>query len=69
MDITDWTEIKLNVLSFKAIKLKLALGLSLNGGELDRTIQVKDISFLNKNGENADILENVSWPKETGNAS
>ena len=65
-DITDWTEISLSVLSFKGIKLKLALGLSLNGGELDRTIQVKDISFLNINGENANILENVSWPKETG---
>ena len=63
-DITDWTEIKLNVLSFRAIKLKLALGLSLNGGELDRTMQVKDISFLTKSGENANILENVSWPKE-----
>ena len=65
-DITDWTEIEVTVLSFKGIKLKLALGLSLNGGDLGRTIQIKDISFLDKDGQNTNILENVSWPKETG---
>ena len=65
-DIRDWTEIQISVLSFKGMKMKVALGISLNGGQLDRTMQVKDIQFLNINNENSNILENIYWPKDTG---
>ena len=68
-DINDWTEITISVKSFKGIKMKVALGISLNGGELDRTMQVKDIQFLNDKNENSDILQKISWPKDTGSDS
>ena len=66
-NIDDWTEITVSVKSFKGMKMKVALALSLNGGELGRKMQVKDIAFLTENGENANILEKILWPKETGN--
>ena len=65
-NINDWTEITVSVKSFRAIKMQVAFALSLNGGELDRTMQVKDISFLDDNGGNANILQKMAWPKETG---
>ena len=68
-NINDWAEIIVSVPSFKATKMKVALALSIMGGALERKIQVKDISFLKNNGENANILKKIFWPKETGNDS
>ena len=65
-NINYWTEITVPVPSFKATKMKVALALSITGGTLERTMQVKDIAFLNSNGENANILKKIFWPKETG---
>ena len=66
-DINDWTEIEILVPSFKATKMKVALALSITGGELERKMEVKEIAFLNNSGENANILKKIFWPKETGN--
>ena len=63
-NINDWAEITVSVPSFKATKMKVALALSIMGGALERKIQVKDISFLKNNGENANILKKIFWPKE-----
>jgi len=65
-NINDWTEITINVPSFKATKMKVCLALSITGGALDRTMEVKDIQFLNRSGGNANILKKIFWPKETG---
>ena len=65
-NINDWTEIIVPVLSFKATKMKVALALSITGGALERTMEIKDIAFLNSNGGNANILKKIFWPKETG---
>ena len=46
--------------------MKVALALSITGGALERTMQVKDIAFLKSDGENANILKKISWPKDFG---
>ena len=63
-DIKDWSEVTISVPSYKATKMKVALALSITGGALERTMQVKDIAFLKSNGENANILNKISWPKD-----
>ena len=68
-NINDWTEIEIPVASFKATKMKVAMALSILGGELERIMQIKDISFLKKDGGNANILKKIFWPKETGSDS
>ena len=65
-DIKDWSEVTISVPSYKATKMKVALALSITGGALERTMQVKDIAFLKSNGENANILKKISWPKDFG---
>ena len=65
-DIKDWSEITISVPSYKATKMKVALALSITGGALERTMQVKDIAFLKSDGENANILKKISWPKDFG---
>ena len=46
--------------------MKVALALSITCGKLGRKIEIKDIGFINSNGENANILKKIFWPKETG---
>ena len=46
--------------------MKVALALSITGWALERTMEIKDIAFLNSNGGNANILKKIFWPKETG---
>lgn len=65
-NINDWTEVIIPVLSFRATKMKVSLALSITGGALERTMEVKDIQFMNEKGENANILKKIFWPKETG---
>jgi beta-glucanase (GH16 family) len=65
-DINDWADVTIPVPSFKATKMKVALALSVTGGELGRIMRIKDIGFLKNNGENANILKQISWPKDTG---
>jgi len=65
-EILDWTEIEISVKSFRSLKMSMAFAISLNGGQLDRTMQIKDIEFLNDNGGNANVLAKIEWPKETG---
>jgi beta-glucanase (GH16 family) len=65
-EILDWTEIEISVKSFRSLKMSVAFAISLNGGQLDRTMQIKDIAFLNDNGGNANVLAKIEWPKETG---
>ena len=62
-NINDWTEITVSVISFKATKMKVCLALSITGGAQDRTMQVKDIQFLNSSGGNANILKTIFWPR------
>ena len=47
-NINEWTEVVIPVPSFRATKIKVALALSITGGALERTIEIKDIQFLVK---------------------
>ena len=44
--------------------MKVTLALSITGWALERSMQVKDIAFLKSNGENANILNKISWLKD-----
>lgn len=66
-NIKDWTEISVSMKSFKGIKIKVAISIGVNGKDLGKILQIKEIGFLNNKGENANIIENIFWPKETGN--
>ena len=63
-DINDWSEIEILVPSFKATKMKVALALSITGGELERKMELKEIAFLNNSGENANILKKFFGQKK-----
>ena len=65
-NIKDFTEVTISVPSFKATKMKVALAISINGGALERTMEVKDIAFLKGDEDLANILKKIFWPKDTG---
>ena len=65
-NIKDFTEVTISVPSFKATKMKVALAISINGGALERTMEVKDIAFLKSDENLANILKKIFWPKDTG---
>ena len=67
-NINDWTEIKISPSrSFSIVMMKSLLGLSINGGALGRSIQIKDITLLEIFGRKLDVIRYIYWPKETGN--
>ena len=62
-DIYNWKEVIISVPSFRATKMKIALALSITCGKLGRKIEIKDIGFINSNGENANkshVIPNYS---------
>ena len=67
-NINDWTEVKISPSkSFSGVTVKSLLGLSINGGALGRSIQIKDIALIDPIGRNLEVIRYIYWPKETGN--
>ena len=60
-NITNWTDVTIPVSSIQGQRIKTALAFSV-GNTVGASVQFKEIAFVDGNGNNVDITQNIQWP-------